>query len=152
MLGLSIARVAERVGLSEPTVLRFCRGFQDFKLRLAGSLAGGVAYVSTSVNAEDSTADVKSKIFARSIATLRVVRNHLDDAALDQTVSILARARRIEFYGHGASSLAAADAQHKFRRLGTPAVAYSASMSTACPRPRWICWKGWILPVVAGRP
>lgn len=130
VLGLSIARVAERVGVSEPTVLRFCRslhcqGFQDFKLRLAGSLAGGVPYVSTSVNVDDSMADVKGKIFARCIATLHEVRNHLDDAALERAVSLLARARRIEFYGHGASGLVAADAQHKFFRLGAPAVAYS---------------------------
>lgn len=126
----SITVLANRTQVSEPTIIRFCRalkcgGFQDFKLRLAGSLARGVPYVYTGVDAADSTADVGNKVFDRSIATLIEVRNHLDPLAFERAIELLEGAKRIEFYGHGASGIVAADAQHKFFRLGTAAVAYS---------------------------
>ena len=40
-------------------------------------------------------------------------------------MSLLAKARRIEFYGLGNSGIIAADAQHKFFRFDIPAVSYS---------------------------
>lgn len=125
-----IAEVACRAGVSEPTVIRFCRslgysGFQRFKLELARSLATGVPYVLQGVSANESTEDLSAKIIDRSIATLVQVRNHLNTARLDDAVDILGRASRIEFYGHGASGIVAQDAQHKFFRLGVPTVAYS---------------------------
>ncbi|MBE8167557.1 MAG: transcriptional regulator HexR, partial [Shewanella sp.] len=47
----SIATLAKMADVSEPTVNRFCRrldtkGFPDFKLHLAQSLANGTPYVS----------------------------------------------------------------------------------------------------------
>ena len=44
VLGMSTAALAARVGVSEPTVNRFCtglglKGFPDFKLQLAAELA-----------------------------------------------------------------------------------------------------------------
>ena len=48
--GLSIATLAERSEVSEPTVNRLCRtfgvkGFPDFKIRLAQSMATGTPYI-----------------------------------------------------------------------------------------------------------
>ena len=45
----SMADVAQAVGVSEPTIVRFCRaigcqGFQDLKLRLAQSLVAGASF------------------------------------------------------------------------------------------------------------
>lgn len=125
-----IADVAHRAGVSEPTVIRFCRsvgyaGFQRFKLELARSLATGVPFVLQGVSPDESTEDLSAKIVERSIATLVQVRNHLNTALVDQAVDHLEQASRIEFYGHGASGIVAQDAQHKFFRLGTPTVAYS---------------------------
>ena len=44
----SMADLANEVGVSEPTIVRFCRavgclGFQDLKLKLAQSLAAGAS-------------------------------------------------------------------------------------------------------------
>ena len=61
----------------------------------------------------------------RTIAALARVRNELDAAALDRAIALLANARTIEFYGAGNSGIIAADAQHKFFRLGVPTVAYA---------------------------
>ena len=55
----SIAALAQQAGVSEPTVNRFCRsldtrGFPDFKLHLAQSLANGTPYVNRNVDEDDS--------------------------------------------------------------------------------------------------
>jgi len=130
VINLSFPEIAAKSGVSQPTVARFCvaagfSGYRDFKLRLAQSLAHGVPYVHHDVGVHDSMADVGAKVFDRGIAALVSVRNHLDPAALERATRLLADARRIEFYGQGNSGIVALDAQHKFFRLGVPAVAYS---------------------------
>ena len=130
VISLSFPEIAGRAGVSQPTVARFCvaagfSGYRDFKLRLAQSLANGVPFVHQDVGMQDSMADVAAKVFDRGIAALVTVRNHLDPEALERATKILATAKRIEFYGLGNSGIVAMDAQHKFFRLGVPAVAYS---------------------------
>lgn len=130
VISLSFPEIAARTGVSQPTVARFCvaagfSGYRDFKLRLAQSLANSVPFVHHDVGMQDSMADVGAKVFDRGIAALVTVRNHLDPDALERATKLLATARRIEFYGLGNSGIVAMDAQHKFFRLGVPAVAYS---------------------------
>ncbi|KAB2925434.1 MAG: SIS domain-containing protein [Candidatus Contendobacter sp.] len=130
IMNLSIAALAGIVGVSQPTVARFClglgfTGFKEFKLRLVQSLAGGVPFVHRDVGAGDPASALVAKVLDRAIAALMRVRNELDAAALDQAIALLANARTIEFYGAGNSGIIAADAQHKFFRLGVPTVAYS---------------------------
>jgi len=130
VLNISIAELAYRVGVSQPTVARFVNalgfsGFKEFKLRLAQSLASGVAYVHRDVGPDDSLGEVAPKVFNRTIGALMSVRNQLDSARLGRAVELITRAGRMEFYGIGNSGIVAADAQHKFFRFGIPAVAYS---------------------------
>lgn len=129
IMGMPLATLASRAGVSEPTVVRFCRavgcqGFQDFKLRLAQNLAVGVPFVHGTVAREDSIASMAAKIVDGSIASLARMRGLLDLAAVERAVDLLSQAHKIEFYGHGASGIVARDAQHKFFRLGVPALAY----------------------------
>lgn len=126
----AVADIAQTVGVSQPTVIRFarsvgCTGLQDLKLKLAGSLVGGVPYVHATVNPDDSTAELAAKVFDNAISALLRCRNAISLAALDQAIGLLAQASRMEFYGLGNSGIIAADAQHKFFRLGTPAIAYA---------------------------
>ncbi len=130
VLGSALAAVAQRAGVSEPTVIRFCRslgldGYPALRLRLAESLAQGAALLYRDVDADDSAADLAVKIFERSARTLTDVRSQLAPARLESAIALLAAARRIEFYGLGSSGIIAADARHKFFRLGLHAVAYS---------------------------
>ena len=129
VLNLSIAETASRVGVSQPTVARFSAafgfsGFREFKLRLAQSLAAGVPFVHQDVNPDDKMAVVAQKVFDSTIGALMSVRNHCDPARIQQAVDILAKARRIEFYGIGNSGIVAQDGQLKFFRFGIPSVAY----------------------------
>ncbi|WP_043114955.1 transcriptional regulator HexR [Solimonas soli] len=129
VLQLSIAELAERAGVSQPTVARFATalgfsGYREFKLRLAQSLASGVPFVHQDVGPDDALEMVGPKVFDRTIGALLDVRNHLDATRLAQAVHLLAKARRIDFHGIGNSGIVALDGQHKFFRYGVPAAAY----------------------------
>jgi RpiR family carbohydrate utilization transcriptional regulator len=126
----AVADIAANAGVSQPTVIRFCRslgcsGLPDFKLKLAGSLVTGVPYVHSSVRPEDPTSEVAAKVFDNTVSALIKCRNEVNPAAVEVAVEMLANARRIEFYGLGNSGIIAADAQHKFFRFGIPTVAYA---------------------------
>ncbi|MGQ9372178.1 MurR/RpiR family transcriptional regulator [Azospirillum sp. ST 5-10] len=129
---LSMAEMAQRAGVSEPTIARFCSalgcsGFREFKIKLAQDIAGGMPFIDQDVRPGDLGAGVAGKVFDRTIATLMQVRNNLSADTVDRAADLLAGARRIEFYGSGNSGTIAEDIQRRFFRLGTPTVAYSDS-------------------------
>jgi RpiR family carbohydrate utilization transcriptional regulator len=130
VLRKSIGLLASESGVSEPTVIRFCRGlnckgFQDFKLQLAQDLATGAHFSETSLSTDESAPDLIAKVIDSGIASLIKVRDSLPPDAVQSAVELLASAERIEIYGLGGSGIVAQDAQHKFFRLGVPVVAYS---------------------------
>ena len=121
----SIAVLAKLANVSEPTVNRFCRrldtkGYPDFKLLLAQSLAKGTPFVNRHVEQSDSTAEFASKIFESTMAALNITRKHIDLNALEQAIDALSQAPKISFFGFGASASVAHDAQNKFLRFDTP--------------------------------
>ncbi|MCK0753292.1 MULTISPECIES: MurR/RpiR family transcriptional regulator [Chromohalobacter] len=127
--GMSIATLAQAAAVSEPTVNRFCRnfdakGYPDFKIKLAQSLAGGTPYVSRSVERDDGAASYGDKIFGATIAALDDARRALDAQRVERAVDYLIQAKQISFFGLGASGPVAQDAQHKFFRFNLPVTAY----------------------------
>lgn len=125
----TLAALAHEAGVSEPTVVRFCRsvgckGFQDFKVRLAQSVATPFPFADFAIAAGDSLAACATKIFTATVDTLLKVLNQLDLAATKRAVAALVKARKIEFYSFGASGNVALNAHHKFFRLGRPCSAY----------------------------
>ncbi|MGQ4879701.1 MurR/RpiR family transcriptional regulator [Billgrantia sp. LNSP4103-1] len=127
--GLSIASLAQAASVSEPTVNRFCRsfdakGYPDFKIKLAQSLAGGTPYVSQSVEPGDSAADYTRKIFGATIAALDEASRTIDPTRIERVVDYLIQAKQIHFFGLGASGAVAQDAQHKFFRFNLPVTSY----------------------------
>ena len=125
-----IGELSKAIGVSEPTIIRFCRslgldGYKSFKLHLARSMPRAGNQLLTDINQSDSPSKIGYKIIDSAIASLQETRKHLDSPELDKAVQALLRASRIEFYGQGGSGVVASDAQQKFFRLGTPVVAYS---------------------------
>ncbi|AIA71283.1 hex regulon repressor [Pectobacterium atrosepticum SCRI1043] len=123
----SIATLAKMADVSEPTVNRFCRrletkGFPDFKLHLAQSLANGTPYVNRNVEEDDSVDAYTSKIFESAMAGLEQVKSSLDIAAVNRAVDLLTQAKKISFFGLGASAAVAHDAMNKFFRFNIPVV------------------------------
>jgi RpiR family transcriptional regulator, carbohydrate utilization regulator len=132
MLNATVAETAEWAGVSQPTVIRFCtsigcQGYQDFKLRLAQSLALGTPATHSVILETDTPADVAEKIFDYTITSLDWVRRHIDVAAISIAIDALEKANRIEFFGFGASGIVARDAQQKFPMFGVPCGAESDS-------------------------
>jgi RpiR family carbohydrate utilization transcriptional regulator len=126
----NITALAKSAQVSEPTVVRFCRaigydGWQEFKLKLAQTLALALPGADESLAPDDLAIDLVNKICSRSINTLLALRNNISPEAIQRALDILAHANKIEFYGQGTSGILAADAQHKFFRSGVPTVAYS---------------------------
>ncbi|MDR7512543.1 MAG: SIS domain-containing protein [Armatimonadota bacterium] len=63
-------------------------------------------------------------MFALSVRALEETLDVLDDAALERAAAAIAAARRVDFYGVGASGIVALDAQQKFLRIGIEAQAF----------------------------
>ncbi len=125
----SIATLAKMAEVSEPTVNRFCRrldtkGFPDFKLHLAQSLANGTPYVNRNVNEDDGPDAYTSKIFESTMACLDVAKNALDTSLINRAVDVLTQANKISFFGLGASSSVAHDALNKFFRFNIPVACF----------------------------
>ena len=141
---MSIAALAELAQVSEPTVNRMCRsfglkGYPDFKLELAQSMARGTPYVSQSVNQNDTAAQYTDKIFTSTMASLDAARHQVDSKVIERAVDYLSQAQQICFFGMGASGSVAQDALHKFFRFNIPVVAHTDSlmmrmMAAACKR------------------
>ncbi|WP_305423915.1 MurR/RpiR family transcriptional regulator [Photobacterium leiognathi] len=125
----SIATLAKMADVSEPTVNRFCRrldtkGFPDFKLHLAQSLANGTPYVNRNVEETDGPEAYTAKIFESTMACLDVAKNSLDSMQINRAVDLLTQAKKISFFGLGASASVAHDAQNKFFRFNIPIVCF----------------------------
>jgi RpiR family carbohydrate utilization transcriptional regulator len=125
ILNATVGETATLAEVSQPTVLRFamaigCKGFQDFKIRLAQSLAFGTPATHSVLLDTDDPETVAEKIFEYTMTSLDWARSHLDRAALRKAIDILAKARTIEFFGFGASGIVARDAQQKFPLFGVP--------------------------------
>jgi RpiR family carbohydrate utilization transcriptional regulator len=123
----SIATLAKLANVSEPTVNRFCRrldtkGYPDFKLHLAQSLANGTPYVNRHVDEFDSPTEYTNKIFESTMAALEVARQSIDIAMINRVVDLLTQAQKISFFGLGASASVAHDAVNKFFRFNVPIV------------------------------
>ena len=130
VIGMRIVDLASAAEVSEPTVIRFCRaigfdGFKSFKLQLARALGSGSLFTQFAVDENDTIANLSDKVFDSTIGSLLAIRDDLDPKALEKAINAIADARRVEFYGFGASGSVAADAQHKFFRLRLSTAAYT---------------------------
>ena len=129
VLAMRVVDLAEHAGVSDPTVIRFCRavgcnGFQAFKLQLAQQAGLGGVYTQFAVDDKDTVEDLRNKVFDSTVGSLLGARDDLDPETLELAIDTINRARRVEFYGFGASGSVASDAQHKFFRLQLVTAAY----------------------------
>lgn len=128
VMRMSIAALSDKAGVSEPTVLRFCRqlglgGFTDLKLALATDVATGTPFVDADVSMTDSPQIVGDKMLGTAMKQLNLVKSQLDYDQVVEAADVINRARRIDICGIAQSNFVAAEVQHRLARMGYCAIA-----------------------------
>ena len=129
VINMSVSALADRCGVSEPTVIRACRtlgfsGYQALKIALIQSATAAVEFSGEEVAAEDDMQSAVQKVFGAANDAVNLTRESLDIEAMEKAADALLKARRILIFGVGGSASVGADVQHKFLRLGLDAHAY----------------------------
>ena len=125
MLFMSITELADACGVGETSVFRFCRtvglgGYQEFKMQLSLSMRdtdGEAGALTGAILPEDDLAAVVQKVLQVNQRALSETAALLDVDALAKAVAFMSAARRITFFGVGASLVAAQKAADKFMRI-----------------------------------
>lgn len=123
IIRLSITRLAEHVGVSEATIVKFCQhigysGYQELKIMLAQSNDEAQReHIYGAIEAEDSLDVIIEKIFQIYSQSLCNTKKLLLNSNVQKCVKMIEKARRIYFFGYGASGVVALDAELKFKRL-----------------------------------
>lgn len=126
---ISSVELARRAGVSDATVVKCSQnlgfdGFTQLKLALVRELATAPEGAFGEVTPTDTTAEIKEKVFHSNIQALMDTVKVLDDGELQKAVNAISNARRVDFFGVGASGVVAADAQLKFMRIGVDCGCY----------------------------
>ena len=127
---MTIAELAKRADVSQPSVTRFCRSlgcasFSEFKISLATTLTVATAYLKSERVFDDDAGQLAHTIMMRAAGAVRECLDQIDTAILESAIKTLAASRRIDIYGQGGGSAAMAeDAKLRFFRLGIPISVY----------------------------
>jgi RpiR family transcriptional regulator, carbohydrate utilization regulator len=119
----SVNEVAAAAGVSEATVMRFCRtlgfrGFQDFKIALAREMVSPLQRLHEEVEEGDNPDAIVRKVFQANINALQDTLEVLDMKAMQEAAQLMLAARQILLIGVGTSGPIVTDAANKFFRLG----------------------------------
>lgn len=120
---MSVTELAERCGVGDGTVVRFAQdigfsGYQELKLTLSRDLVEPFENILEDVLPKDSLNDIVRKITNKNLKAIKDTTKLIDIDSLKKAIDIISKARRVEFYGVGASGFTALDAKYKFLRIG----------------------------------
>ncbi len=123
VLQMPIAVLAKQAGVSDPTVIRFCRslgyrGYLEFKIALARDTASPVRLIQASVSEDDDPQTITNKVFSAGIQALQDTLSILDTEAFARAVDSLGRARKVLIIGVGTSGPIAHMMYNRLFRIG----------------------------------
>ncbi len=129
VLHLPITELAERIGVSEATIVRMCkklglRGFQELKIALATEKIQPIKTIHQAVQEGDDLETILKKVFSANIRAMESTLNVISVKEIERAIEAILNARQLQIYGVGGSGPVALDAQHKFMKTGIPTVAY----------------------------
>lgn len=122
----SNAELARRARVSEPTVTRFsrsvgCRGVRDLKVRLAQAMAVGRIYVELPphVGTDLARPALWRSVFQEIRRAIAAAEEGLRKEDVERAAEAISRCSKLAAFGvGGGSTLAAAEVQNRFFRLG----------------------------------
>ena len=122
---MSVRELARVTFTSPSTVTRFCKktGFNDYKdfqrsLMYENAMRKeAITDKNSEIKKDDSIEQLVNKIIYKSIVSLEETKSLIDLEILDGSVSVIQKAKRVAFFGMGASLLVAKDACLKFMRV-----------------------------------
>lgn len=114
---LSITEFAERVGVGDATVLRFCRkmglkGYSEFRFLLSQSQG----------SLTQRAGNDADEIFEDMVMALKSTHEVLDEAQIKKAAEIILKAEHVFAFGSGNSGAAAQELSNKVLRLGVNCV------------------------------
>lgn len=123
VIHMSMASLAERCAVSDPTIVRFCRrfgfnGYQDFKLSLAQSLVPAAPFGYEQITKDDDIGQIVRKTCRNSLSAIQRALEDLVPQQIEEAAALLQSATWVGIYASGISEITALDAEHKFQRLG----------------------------------
>lgn len=129
---LSVAEMAKKSKTSEASVIRFCKtlglaGYQDLKLGISMSIvkkSKGKRIIHEIINVDDTPSIIMEKMALGSIQAIEETKQILNLDNLEKAIKAIDNAERVYFFGAGASSIVALDAQYKFTRINIPSFMY----------------------------
>ncbi|MEK4297914.1 MurR/RpiR family transcriptional regulator [Oceanobacillus sp. FSL W8-0428] len=131
---MTVTELAERIGVGETTVLRFCRkmgfkGYQSFKMAVTKEVAKSTHDVFDETNKDefnetDEVHFIVQKALSNNIQALKETASIIETSELEKAIDYIISSKRIIFYGVGVSGNTAADARDKFIRIGRSTEAF----------------------------
>lgn len=141
--GKTIDDIASRIGVSKATIVRFAKsigfsGYRDFIMRFSATVAdeapegnNGSMPNYLDVSPGDSIRHIMGHIFATSRQSIEQTMEVCDEAEIARAIEYIHNAKRVDFFGVGAGSLIAHDAQQKFLRINKVSHAFADSHTQA---------------------
>ncbi|MGI8305852.1 MurR/RpiR family transcriptional regulator [Saccharopolyspora hattusasensis] len=125
LLRLPLKAFAERAGVSEATVVRFCQsigydGFRGLRIELATRALVTTGDTASPVSPDDDVATITDKVLRSGMAVITDTLATVDTDALAAAVDAIAAASRVECFAVGSSIPVALDLYYRLLRLGVP--------------------------------
>jgi DNA-binding MurR/RpiR family transcriptional regulator len=121
---MSITDLADACNVGESSVFRFCKtmnlkGYQEFKIALAHSISldEGAPVLSSEITKQDTIGDLSSKILTTNVNALTETFNLINENEISNAIDAMISAKRVHFFGVGASLMTAMEAKNKFMRI-----------------------------------
>ncbi|MBO9606525.1 MAG: MurR/RpiR family transcriptional regulator, partial [Paenibacillaceae bacterium] len=128
VLHMTITDLADRCGVADSTVFRFCKtvgatGYQQFKVLLAQSVGAGQqsGVALDDVDPKQSLFETGREIKDRVIDAVELTFKSLHYEDLNRAVDLIAGARKLYFFGVGSSGTLAQQAFQRFIRINPEA-------------------------------
>lgn len=123
VLDCTVTELAEKAGVSDATVVRFCRsagykGYQELKINLAQDAIVPYKHLNNALEEQDTPEQIVAKVIRSEMNTLEETIHILDMEDMERAAKAIKNAERIVFFGSGGSIMVAHDAMHKFLKIG----------------------------------